>query len=119
MADVRSGLDPVDFRYINANPDPNFSPERNKAVIDQTIKETEEYFKTLAMARDNDLENRLDIISSYGIYRFNKGTKGLKDYLGKEQYEALIGENLLQKLRVAEASNKLIKNSKIQKGILL
>jgi hypothetical protein len=119
MADVRSGLDPADYRFINPNPDPDFSPERNKAIVDQTIKEAEQYFTMLNMARDNDLEHRMDVLSSYGVYRFNKGTKGLKDYLGKQQYNAIIGENLLEKLRIAEATNKITRNSTIKKGILL
>lgn len=122
MADVRSGLDPRDYRYINSNPEPGFSPERNKATVDATIKETEQYFRMLNAAKDIDLENRIDILSSYAIKRLGGGmTKNIRDYLGKEQYEAVIGENLMTKLRVAQATNTLSKVPKynIKKGILL
>ena|SRR5260221_376892 len=119
MADVRSGLDPADYRFINPNPDPDFSPERNKAIFDQTVKEAEAFFETLHKAQDKDMEHRMDVISSYGVYRFNKGTKDLKGYLGRERYNEIIGEQLLEKLRIAEATNKIIKNKNIQKGILL
>ena|SRR5258708_4031345 len=120
MADVRSGLDPVDYRFINQNPDPDFSPERNKAVIERTMKEAENYHKLLASMKDKDLENRIDIISSYGDYRLNRSRTGkLRDYLGKEQYEALVGEHLMEKLRVAEATNRLNGNTRFKKGILI
>lgn len=119
MADVRSGLDPADYRFINPNPDPDFSPERNKAIVEKTIKEAELYFETLHKIQDRELEHRVDILSSYAVHRFNRGKKSLKDYLGKEQYNAIIGERLLEKVRVAEATNKLTRTKNIKKGILL
>lgn len=122
MPDVRSGLDPVDYRYINKNPDPDFSPERNKAIVEQTIKETEQFFGVYNRQRDIDLENRIDILSSYAVKRLGGGmTKSIKDYLGKEQYNAIIGEKLLNKLRVAEATNTLSRIDKynVKKGVLL
>jgi len=120
MPDVRSGLDPKDYHLINEVPDPGFSPERNKAVILETIKETENYQKMLHSARDKEFEQKVDVLASYGNYRLNQGkTKTLEQYLGREQMNAIIGEHLLQKLRVAEATNRLTTNSRIKKGILL
>ena len=119
MADVRSGLDPVDYRFINTNPDPAFSPERNKAIVNETIKEAEQRELEWYKLNDKEVFNRIDIVSTYARYRFNRGTKGIKEYLGKEQYNALIGEKLLSKLRIAETVNKLNHNDRFKKGILL
>lgn len=120
MPDVRSGLDPADYHLINETPDKDFSPERNRAIVERTIKEAEEYFKLQRMAKDKELEHRIDIIASYGDYRLNRGkTKQLREYLGREQYNAIIGEHLLEKLRVAEATNRLNGNTRLKKGILL
>lgn len=119
MADVRLGLDPKDYRFINPNPDPDFSPEHNKAIVDETIKDAENYYKMLHAGNDEDLGNRIDILSSYGRYRFNKGTKQIQDYLGREMYEKIVGEKLMEKLRVAQATNKLFRTNKIKKGVLL
>lgn len=119
MPDVRSGLDPADYRFINPNPDPDFSLERNKAVINQTVKDTEKFFKTQVEAIDESLGNRIDILSTYGRYVFNKGYKDIKHYLGEKQYNALIGEKILSKLRIAETVNRLNGNTRFKKGILL
>ncbi len=119
MADLRSGLNPIDYRFINPDPSPDFSPERNKAIVNETIRDAESYYRKLHSGDDRDLGNRVDILSSYAIYRFNRGTKSLKEYLGKDMYNAIIGEKLLEKLRIAQATNKLINSGKIKKGVLL
>lgn len=119
MADLRSGLDPSDYRYIVDVPNPEFSPERNKAIIAETIKDAESYQRMLLEADSNEMGHKIDILASYGTYRFNKGTKKLKDYLGPEQYKAVIGEKILSKLRIAEATNRMNGNTRLKKGILL
>lgn len=119
MPDVRSGLDPVDYRFINTNPDPDFSPERNQAIINQTVKDTEKFFETQVKAMDDAMEERIDILSSFALHNFNKDSKSIKKYLGKKQYEALIGEKIMSKIRVAETVNRLNGNTRFKKGILL
>lgn len=119
MSDVRLGLDSKDYKYLRDTPDPEFSPERNQAVINETIRETEQWFTDLYNAKDVELENRVDILSSYARYRFNVGTKDIKGYLGDKMYKAIIGEKLLSKLRVADVTNRLNGNNRLKKGILL
>ena len=117
MPNIRSGLDLRDHKYVVKNPDPRFSPERNKAIINETIREAEVWYNNFYKAKDVELENRVDILSSYARYRFNRGTKDLKGYLGKKIYDAVAGEKIIEKLRVASATNKLSESSK--KGILI
>lgn len=119
MADVRSGLDPKDYRYLRKKADPGFSPERNKAIIEETIKEAEDWYRKFYNAKDKDLENRVDILSSYARYRFNRGVKDLKAYLGPDLYKEIAGEKIIEKLRVASATNKLSGKPRLKKGILV
>lgn len=117
--DVRSGLDPKDFKYLAKEPDPGFSPERNRAIFEQTVNDAIKRRQEEAQLNDIEGMRRIDIVSSYARYRFNVGTKDLKGYLGKKQYEALLGEKLLAKLRMAESVNRLQGNTKFQKGVLI
>ena len=96
-------VQPSDYRFYTNDKD--FNPARNKAIIAQTIAETEKFFKEINT--DPELENRVDIIASYGSYRFNKGTKELKAYLGPKHYKALIGEKIMNKVRAIDSVNKL------------
>ncbi len=118
--DLRSGLDPKDYRYINPNPDPDFSPERNQALIEQTIRETDKFLNEYKIALGESWEERKDILAHYAKYTIGQGKhKNIKDYLGKKVYEALIGEKILSKVRVAESLNRLNGNTRFKKGILL
>lgn len=120
MPDLRSGLDPKDYRYINPNPDPDFSPERNKAIVDQTIREATAYLTDFDRILDDTWKERRDILKSYAIHTLSKGgSQSLEKYIGRAQYEALVGEKLLSKIRVAESANKLRGNTLFKKGILL
>ncbi len=119
MADVRSILDAKDYKYLRAEADPGFSPEKNRKVIVETMLETAKYFDMLSQKEDTEMMNRIDILSTYARYRFNVGTKNIKKYLGDKQYNAIVGEKILSKLRVAESVNRLAGNTKFKKGILL
>lgn len=120
MPDVRSGLDPKDYRFINPNPDPDFSPERNMAVVKEVQEETDVFLRDLHKVMAESSKDRLDILSHYARYTIGEGkTKNLRDYLGKQQYEALVGEKVLSKVRVAETMNRLNGNTRFKKGILL
>lgn len=120
MPDVRSGLDPKDYRYINPNPDPDFSPERNKAIIEETIRETERFHKDYVLALGEAWDKRKDILAHYAKYTIGKGgSQSIKDYIGKKAYEELIGEKILSKLSIAETTNRLSGNTRFKKGILL
>lgn len=114
-----SDLDPKDYRYIVEKPDASFSPARNKAVIQETIDSSERYFKKLHTLLDDQLGERIEAVSAYGCYRFNKGEKSVKDYLGKRIYTELVGERIIEKLKVMETVNRLNNNVKFKNSILL
>lgn len=112
-------VEKIDYHYVVDKPDRSFSPQHNQALIDETIRETEKFFKETQGQLDDNIKDRIDILSSYGVYRFNKGTKSIKEYLGRDQYNAIIGEKILSKIRVMDSVNKLQGNTKFKKGILL
>lgn len=111
-----SDVAPEDYKYIVATPDASFSPQRNKQVVLETIKETDTFFKEMREAIDTNLGNRIDVLSSYGRYRFNRGTKTFEEYAGRALHTRLIGEKILSKVKVFDSVNKV--KSK-QKPILL
>lgn len=116
--DVRSGLEQKDYRLIRAA-DPDFSPERNAKLIQETIEEATKYHNDWSNVLGELGKERMDILSSYAIYTLSKGkSKNLKDYLGKETYDAILGEKVMSKVRVAQTSNTL-GGKPSKKGILL
>lgn len=119
MADLRNTLDPKDFRYIKDQPDPGFSVERNQAVIEDSIRKTNKFFAQDGEAIKRSMGERVDILSSYAIYRFNKGTKDFIGYYGRDNYHKLVGEKIMSKVRIADTVNKLNGNNRFKKGILL
>jgi hypothetical protein len=112
-------LDPKDYKYVIANPDLTFNPARNKAVIEETMKEADTFHKTAGLAMEDALGERIEAVSAYACYRFNRGTKTIKQYLGDKVYNAFIGEKIMSKIRVADTVNRLNGNTKLKKPILL
>jgi len=106
-------LAPEDYHKVVATPDSNFSPARNKAIVNETIASTVKYFNNIGKAIDDNLANRMDIFASYGNHRLHGGgTKKFQDYVGKKLVSELIGEKILSKIRTAQAANKLGGNTK-------
>ena len=113
-------VDEKDYKYIVKNPDSSFSPERNRAIIAETIKETNNYFKKMHETLDVGIAERVNTLSYFAKYKLgNGGPKNLEQFLGRENYTKLIGENILSKVRVMDSVNKLNNNKKYNKTILL
>lgn len=107
-----------DHRFIVKDP-VNFSPERNKAVIAQTIREAETRMSKVQNAIEDALGERIEAVSAYGCYRFNRGDKTVKEYLGTKKWQEYVGEKLLDKVRVMKQANKIAGNDKFETSILL
>lgn len=104
-------IDPKDKKYFVEKPK-NFSPARNKAIINETIEETTKYFQQLT-AITADEENRIDILKSYGLYRLGgKGFKKFEDWAGRKLVNELIGEKILSRVKIADSINKIRGNRK-------
>jgi len=95
------------YHLLEENPDPNFSPERNYAVINGTIKKYRELRFGINPKVSKAAGDRADILASYGIYRFNKGTKSFDDYMGKGWEKKVYSEKLLESLKIVDTIRRL------------
>lgn len=108
-----------DNRLFVENPK-DFNPARNKAIVEETIRETTKFFQDMENAVDEGLRERIDMVGTYGRYRFNQGTKSFEDYVGKQLYRQVIGEKILQKVKAMDSVNRLNGNTgRFGKTILL
>lgn len=112
-------IKPEDYRYIVKNPDPSFSPTRNKAIINETVRDTEKFFTEIVEKLDDEMGERIDILATYGTYRFNRGEKSFDKYAGKKLVARLVGEKILERVRVMETVNRLNGNNKFKNFIQL
>ncbi len=95
------------YHLFNENPDPDFSAKRNYAVINGTIEKYKKMRFGVNPKVTKAAEDRADILASYGIYRFNVGTKSFTDYMGKGWEKKVYSEKLLQKIKVMDSIKKL------------
>lgn len=79
-------------KYYIKNPK-NFSPERNKAIIDQTIKEYEDMRSKRMKGFYDDLGERIDAAASYLMY-LERGGSSAEKYFGKKELARLRGEKI-------------------------
>lgn len=91
-------------------PDPNFSPEHNFAVIQETIDEYEKNRYGVNEKVQDAAADRADILASFAKYKLdNGGEKKLEQWLGKKRLAEIYGEQLTEKLRLLKASEQLKK----------
>ncbi len=100
-------VDSKDKKYYIEKPDPNFSPQRNMAIVYETLEEGEKFFASLNDERKQDRDDRVDVLASYWKYRTEKGTKDFESYAGRALYKRLLGERILSKYRTLSTIDKL------------
>lgn len=108
-------IDPRDKKYFVHKPDASFSPQRNLAIIKEVHEDTAKYFASLRNKQVEDAGDRMDILATYADYKFNRGgSKDFEGYAGKNLRTRLIGERLLEKVRVLSTVDKLQGRTKVQ-----
>lgn len=90
--------------------DPNFNPQRNYNVIFNTIEKYRKMRYGVNPKVTKAAEDRADILASYGVYRFNVGTKSFDEYMGKGWEKKIYSEKLLQKIKIMDSIRKLNRN---------
>lgn len=99
-------IDPKDYKYV-ARDTTGFNPKRNEAIIQETIQEADKYHASYGKLIDEGLAERYEVLSQYGDYRLNRsGQKSIKEFLGNKLYTELVGERLIEKVRVAQTVDK-------------
>jgi hypothetical protein len=81
--------------------DPDFNEEHNRNIISDTIKKTDDNYKLRSKMRNEGLYERSDAIYSYIRHISNGGNsdKPIEDYLGREYFLKLLGEERLRDLK--------------------
>ncbi|MDE1866620.1 MAG: hypothetical protein KGI08_02770 [Thaumarchaeota archaeon] len=96
------------WKLYEVNPDPDFHPEKNYAVIRKIIKE--------AYKRHNSLDEKVlkasgnvaDILASFAKYKLDKdGSKQIEKWLGNYELAKIYGEKLMQQLKIRDSVSKL------------
>lgn len=123
---------PQDLKYVSVDPDPDFDPAHNIAVIEKTIKDNEKLVKARNKQAEEGAKERINATAIY-LRSINQGGKTTnhekffgKKYLaylrGKEIMEGLKQQMMLQGRNNAFFDIKLSENAKnklknLKKGI--
>lgn len=103
-------VDSRDKKYYIEKPDPSFSPERNMAIVYETLEESNQFLTQINKVFRDDGDNRVDVLSSYSKYLFSKhGSKDFESYAGRQLYTKLVGEKILNKVKVMSIAERLKK----------
>ena len=95
-----------DWKYMFEKPDGdlNFNPERNKRVIDDTIRKTDQRIAQLKREYSEQVEERVDALSYYLKNLMHHKTystnpkKAAEYYFGKKELARLRGEEIRQQI---------------------
>ena len=84
-------------RFYVAKPDPGFSPDRNNAIVEGTIKKYEATVRRKQKEYANKVGERADAVATY-LKSFSVGTP-VEKYFGKRTLAYLRGQKILQKIK--------------------
>lgn len=98
------------WHLYNLEPDPDFSPEHNYAVIRETIEDYEKMRYGIDEKVQAAAEDRADILAAFAKYKLDLGgEKKIEQFLGKKRMNEIYGEKLLEKIRMMESIKRLNK----------
>lgn len=107
-------VDKKDWKYMTANADPTFSPERNKRIIDKTIKNYEAMLLKKERMFTEGLAERTDA-AAYYVKHLQKGkSTPAEKYFGRRTLAYLRGKFLLDRLKdqlTVIKGNKVLRTS--------
>lgn len=99
---------PNNRRILLERQDPNFSAQRNYAIIQETIDD----YEKMQVRADAKLAEKAgiaaDMLAGYAQHRLvGSGTKSMEDYLGKDLIKRVYGEKLMSKIKVMDSIRRL------------
>lgn len=87
-----------DKKFYLERPDANFSPERNKAIVDETIRKHNALIEKKKIAHRDDYMERADAVFTY-LRSFNKPrNRNIEKFFGKKYLAYLRGEDIKREL---------------------
>lgn len=87
-------------QFYVLKPEPYFSPEHNKAVVENTIKKYEAKRKQVMDAFRENVGERSEMVASYLKSKAVDSNKPIDKYLGKSIMARLHGEEIIGRLKM-------------------
>jgi len=105
-------IHPRDYGFVPVEPDPDFSEEKNRAVIKWVIEETDRIKAKKMREFDDKLKVRTDAVSRFiERIKMGKGDSEVKTYFGKKTLDYLSGRDERQEdnLTVIDSQGQVIR----------
>lgn len=89
-----------DLKYVKVDPDPNFDPLHNMAVIEKTIKDNEKLVKARNKKAEEGAKERINATATY-LRSINMGGKATdrEKFFGKKYLAYLRGQQVMDQLK--------------------
>lgn len=110
-------FNPVDRKFWIDKPEVGFNPDKNKRIINETIKKYEANRRKKMMAFKDGLAERTDAVATYltGRYGLHKATPAER-YFGKRYLAYLRGENIVENIRRVKTDQQSSLGQKVWNG---
>lgn len=92
-------VDKKDWKYVKPDPDPGFDPERNKRIIENTIKKYEATRKRKEAVFSEGLAERADAAAFYVKHLAKGKSTPAEKYFGRRQLAYLRGKYVMDRLK--------------------
>lgn len=101
-------VDPIDWGLTPIEPDPNFSPEHNRQVIDGVIRNSALMAKRKERESQEGTKERVSAITTYlKSLAYGKTQSDVVKYFGKQEIARLRGTEILNRLKYTDLGEKL------------
>ena len=104
----------VDWKYVPTDSEPGFSPEKNKQVIDRTIKKYEAMRKAKMKEWVGGVQERTDALASFFKSKAFQSGVPAERYFGRKWMAYLRGEQIKDEIfdrKIKVDTNRLLKSS--------
>ena len=107
-------IHPKDEKWMHVLPeDPNFDPERNKEIIEKTIRETEANMRLKEREHDEGIRERASATARYiQSLQQGRGNASVEKYFGRRYLARLRGEDIVKRLKeTAQSGGQIIRQA--------
>ncbi len=97
----------ADWKYVPSQADPDFDPEHNKRVIEESIRKHDAKVKSIQWGLDQQVSERAQAAAMF-LKNLDKGgaSSDIEQYFGKQELLRLRGEQILYKLKSLQGNGK-------------
>lgn len=95
-------------KYYIESPTSDFSPEKNKSIIEGTIQKYEKKRADMMKLYREGLSERIDAATDYIRYLERGGSSPAEQYFGKRELARLRGQKIVQTVQRTASGKKII-----------